>query len=73
MYVMSVGITPLNGTTSAEHMAQDISLLGEAGKLPEADVALIGSLLSATTKEKERAGLLAAQMALPPGWAEATY
>ena len=46
MYVMSVGITPLNGTTSAEHMAQDLALLtGEGGNLTEADIALVESLL----------------------------
>ena len=43
-YVMSVGITPLNGTTSAEHMAGDLALLGRRPLEPD-DIALIDSLL----------------------------
>ena len=41
---MGVGITPLNGTTSAGHMAADLALLSMA-PLEPADIATIETLL----------------------------
>ena len=57
-YCMSVGITPLNGTTSVAHMQQGVALLGME-RLAVADTALIDSLLGEFADQV--AAVLAAQ------------